>query len=74
MARQAVATTSATDFLDLAAGAWLDLAAVLQAAGSSETAAAASEAHRLFSRKGNLVGAGRALALMEVTPTMEPGS
>ena len=68
LARKSVAAASATDFLDLAAGAWLDLAAVLRAAANSEAAAAASEAHKLFRQKGNLVGAGRALAFLEAAP------
>ena len=74
MARNPVAAASATDFLDLAAGAWLDLAAVLRAAGSSEAAAAASEADSLFRKKGNLVGAGRARAFLEGAPANGGGS
>lgn len=74
MARQAVAAAAATAFLDLAAGAWLDLAAVLRSAGSSEASAAASEAHQLFERKGNLVGAGRARAFLEAGPPVGGGS
>jgi class 3 adenylate cyclase/tetratricopeptide (TPR) repeat protein len=74
IARKSVAAASATDFLDLAAGAWLNLAAVLRAAGNTEAGAAASEAHKLFRQKGNLVGAKRARAFLEAAPAGGGGS
>ena len=58
-AREAVDRALATDFLDLRAGAYLDLAAV---ADPSAAALAAEE----YERKGNVVGAERARALVTV--------
>ena len=49
----------------LAAGTWLDLAEILRAAGKAEAPAAAQEALTLYERKGNLVGASRAIALLD---------
>jgi len=60
LARDAVQLATATDFLDLRAGAYLDLAVV---SGSEEDAARAAEE---YDRKGNVVGAGRARAYAAV--------
>jgi class 3 adenylate cyclase/tetratricopeptide (TPR) repeat protein len=65
LAREAVGIAVETDYFELSAAAWLDLAAILQAAGHADVAAAAHEALVLYERKGNLVGAGRAKALLE---------
>ncbi|MFL5911106.1 MAG: adenylate/guanylate cyclase domain-containing protein, partial [Gaiellaceae bacterium] len=62
LARGAVERALATDFLDLRAGAFLDLAAVLTE-GASEAVARAIEE---YDRKGNVVGAERARALATV--------
>jgi hypothetical protein len=59
LARAAVERALATDFLDLRAGAYVDLAAVADPAAA---AAAVSE----YERKGNVVGAERARALATV--------
>ena len=56
LTREAVALASETDMLGLHAGALLDLAEILEAGGRpDEAAAAASEAGRLYERKGNEV-------------------
>lgn len=60
LAREAVARASATDFADLRAGAFLDLAAV----GRDDDAA--RKAQEEYERKGNAVGAARARALATV--------
>jgi class 3 adenylate cyclase/tetratricopeptide (TPR) repeat protein len=66
--REAVGIASGTDYIELAAGTWLDLAEILRAAGKAEAPAAAQEALTLYERKGNLVGASRARALLDATP------
>lgn len=60
LAREAVERALSTDFLDLRAGALLDLAAV---SGDLDALARAIEE---YERKGNIVGAGRARALVTV--------
>jgi class 3 adenylate cyclase/predicted ATPase len=61
LAREAVATAARTDYFELAAGTWLDLAEILQVADKVEDAAsAAQEALAGYRQKGNLVGAERA--------------
>jgi len=65
LVREAVEIASGTDYIELAAGTWLDLAEILRAAGKAEAPAAAQEALRLYERKGNLVGASRAIALLD---------
>ncbi|HKT43832.1 MAG TPA: BTAD domain-containing putative transcriptional regulator [Gaiellaceae bacterium] len=60
LARDAVRRAEATDFSDLRAGALLDLAAV---SGDADAAARAVEE---YERKGNVVGAARARALVTV--------
>ncbi len=68
-ARQAVESAAGLGFLDDAALAWLSLAEILRAAGNAEAGAAAAEALALFRRKGNLVGAGWAQALVDASET-----
>jgi tetratricopeptide (TPR) repeat protein len=65
LAREAVEIAVETDYFELAAAAWLDLAEILQAAGHADVATPAHEALVLYERKGNIVGAGRAKALLE---------
>ena len=65
LVREAVEIASGTDYIELAAGTWLDLAEILRAAGKAEAPAAAQEALMLYERKGNLVGASRAIALLD---------
>jgi class 3 adenylate cyclase/tetratricopeptide (TPR) repeat protein len=61
LAREAVALTTDTDWLNSRAQVHLDLAEVLQLAGRAEEAlAAVEEALHLFEAKGNIVGARRA--------------
>src|SRR4051794_2977180 len=60
LAREAVALSEATDFLNTQAGALLDLAQVCHDTGCIDEAnAAAAEALRLFEQKGNRVAAGK---------------
>jgi tetratricopeptide (TPR) repeat protein len=68
-ATRAVDVLSATDALDMRARAALDLAEILSLAGRrrSEIRALVEEAVRLYRRKGNTVGAGRAAALLGET-------
>jgi len=68
LAREAVAIAAETDYFELAAGTWLDLAEILEAAGDTGGRAAAGEALALYERKGNLVGVRRAKAIIEATP------
>jgi len=65
LAREAVEIAVETDYFELAAAAWLDLAEILQAAGHADVATPAHEALVLYERKGNIVGAGRVKALLE---------
>ena len=65
LAREAVEIAVETDYFELAAATWLDLAEVLRAAGQADVAASAREALVLYERKGNLVGVGMAKALLE---------
>jgi tetratricopeptide (TPR) repeat protein len=65
LAREAVAIAEETDYLELAAGAWLDLAEVLRAGGSGDAPSAAREALERYERKGNVVAAARAAALLD---------
>ena len=64
LARTAVELAASTDYLDLRATTWLDLAEVLHAARRPELETAASEALTLYELKGNLVGAARANAII----------
>jgi class 3 adenylate cyclase/tetratricopeptide (TPR) repeat protein len=68
LAREAVEIAATTDYFELAAGTWLDLAEILQAAGDTDARAAAREALALYERKGNLVGVRRAKAMVDATP------
>jgi len=63
LAAEAVRLAEATDFLDLRAGALLDLATVLAGTSSGEAADAAARARAEYKRKGNLIGIERAEAL-----------
>ncbi len=58
LARQAVDSAAGVGFLDDTALTLLDLSRILGAAGDPEARSAATEALRVFERKGNLVGAG----------------
>ena len=64
LAREAVGLAAPTDFLDLQATALLALARVLREAGSPEAANVAVQAQAVYERKGNIVGAGWAAALL----------
>jgi len=65
LAREAVTKAQTTDFLDLQAGALLRLADVLQLGERAEEASAAIQAARdTYERKGNLVAAEKAEALL----------
>jgi class 3 adenylate cyclase/tetratricopeptide (TPR) repeat protein len=68
LARGAVDVAAGGGFLDDAAGAWLDLAEILHAAGRGGATTAADEALALYERKGNLVGAARARSLLDAIP------
>jgi tetratricopeptide (TPR) repeat protein len=68
LAREAVGIALQTDYFELAAGTWLDLAEVLRAGDNSDARKAAREALTLYERKGNLVGARRARALLDSAP------
>jgi tetratricopeptide (TPR) repeat protein len=58
LGREAVTIASTSDYLDLRANAFADLAEVLQLAGKpEESTAAAQEAIRLYEQKGNIVAA-----------------
>jgi DNA-binding SARP family transcriptional activator len=65
-ALDAVQRAAETDFLDLRAGAFLDLAAVLAATDPDGATDAAAEAAHEYERKGNVVGAERARSLVTV--------
>jgi ATP/maltotriose-dependent transcriptional regulator MalT len=65
LAREAVAIMTTTDHLEATADVWLTLAEVLRARGSSEARAAAREALERYERKGNLIAAERAAALVD---------
>jgi class 3 adenylate cyclase/tetratricopeptide (TPR) repeat protein len=65
LVREALALIGATEEPDSQATALMDLAEVLRLAGrSEESSAAAEEARRVFERKGDVVGARRASALV----------
>ena len=65
-AREAVGYAEGTEFLDYHADALLVLAEVLRLAGRPEEAASAlEEAVALYERKGNVVSAAKARALLE---------
>jgi tetratricopeptide (TPR) repeat protein len=65
LASETVALTQHGDFLDISGDATLDLAHVLRAAGSErDSVAAAEKAIGLYERKGNVVSAARARALI----------
>jgi ATP/maltotriose-dependent transcriptional regulator MalT len=64
LSSEAVAIADGTDWINDRADAWLERAQVLRAAGRAEEAVgAARTARELYERKGNEVGAGRALAV-----------
>jgi ATP/maltotriose-dependent transcriptional regulator MalT len=66
LAREAVAFAAKTDWFELSADMWLDLAQILQAAGKAEEAAAAArEALTRYDQKGNRVGSRRAAGVLE---------
>ncbi|HJV29289.1 MAG TPA: AAA family ATPase [Gaiellaceae bacterium] len=69
LAREAVEIAAETDYFELAAGTWLDLAEILRAAGNAEARTAAREALVLYERKGNVVGARRARAVVDAVAT-----
>jgi tetratricopeptide (TPR) repeat protein len=60
LARRAVEIAARSDYVETLAGAWLDLAGILGAAGDPGAADAGRQALALFEQKGNLVGARRA--------------
>ncbi|HEU4978268.1 MAG TPA: hypothetical protein VFT42_05195, partial [Solirubrobacteraceae bacterium] len=65
LAREALASAGESDWLNLQAGAHLELADVLRQAGrSAEADALTDEARVLYERKGNLAGAAKARALL----------
>ncbi len=64
LAREAVDLAAPTDFLELQATALLALARVLRESGSPEAASVAAEAQTVYERKGNIVGAAWAAALL----------
>jgi tetratricopeptide (TPR) repeat protein len=65
LAREAVTLAATSDFLGLHADALLDLAEILRWIGrADEASAAVGEAVRLYARKGNVVSADRAKALL----------
>ncbi len=67
LGREAVAIADRTDYFELRADARLDLAEALRAAGSDDDAATtAQEALEIYERKGNLVGARNARALIDL--------
>jgi tetratricopeptide (TPR) repeat protein len=69
LARDAVALAAESEFLRLHGEALLDLAEVLEIAGRPEDAAAAAgDGLRVHERKGNVVGASRARALLARSP------
>jgi tetratricopeptide (TPR) repeat protein len=72
LAREAVEIAAETDYFELAAGTWLDLAEIRQAAGNAEARTAAHEALELYERKGNLVGARRASTVLDAAPSTGP--
>jgi tetratricopeptide (TPR) repeat protein len=66
-ARSAVALAAATDFVSFHADALVDLADVLESAGSGAASSSVrAEAFRLYERKGNIVGTRRARAALDV--------
>jgi tetratricopeptide (TPR) repeat protein len=66
LAREAVAIAATTDWFELSAETWFDLAEILHAAGRPEEAApAAREALTRYEQKGNLVSMRRAGDLLE---------
>jgi predicted ATPase/class 3 adenylate cyclase len=70
LAREAVAIAETTDYFEVAAGAWLDLAEILHASGNTrDTALAAQEALTRYEEKGNLVGSLRATKLLHLGDT-----
>jgi class 3 adenylate cyclase/tetratricopeptide (TPR) repeat protein len=64
LGREAVDLASPTDFLELQATALLALARVLRETGSPEAASVADRAKAVYDRKGSIVGAKRAAALL----------
>jgi class 3 adenylate cyclase/tetratricopeptide (TPR) repeat protein len=68
LVQEAVELAGRTDFLDLQASAWLDLAQVLALARSPDATGAAARAKETYERKGNVVGARRADGLMAGVP------
>ncbi|HEU5244959.1 MAG TPA: hypothetical protein VFU33_11210, partial [Gaiellaceae bacterium] len=64
LAREAVDLAAPTDFLELQGTALLALARVLAETGSPDAASVADQAAAVYLRKGNVVGAERAAALL----------
>jgi class 3 adenylate cyclase/predicted ATPase len=74
LAREAVTIASSTDYLDLVAGTWLDLAEILMTVGKNDEATpAAQHALRLYEQKGNVIGARRAGRLLERAAIADSG-
>ncbi len=69
LARRAVELPTEDQFVELAAEARLVLAEVLGGTGNAEARALGAAALELYERKGNLVGAGWARALLDATNT-----
>jgi class 3 adenylate cyclase/tetratricopeptide (TPR) repeat protein len=69
LAKEAVSLAHETDFLDLRAGALLDLAAVLARTSPEEAASAAARARTEYELKGNLVGVRLAESLAPSMPS-----
>jgi tetratricopeptide (TPR) repeat protein len=65
LVREALEIAEKTDYVELAAAAWLDLAGILAADRTGEARSAAARAQALYERKGNIVGARRAAELVE---------
>jgi tetratricopeptide (TPR) repeat protein len=64
LAQEAVEIAAETDYFELVADTWLALAEVQRAVGDPDAASAAQEALTRYEQKGNLVGAGRARAML----------
>ena len=74
LAREAVELAESTDFINMHADSLVDLAEVLRLAGRlHEGAAALGQALELYERKGNLVSADRARAVLEETSRQTVG-
>jgi len=65
LAQAAIEIASRNDLLDLQAGIWLDLAEIRRTSGRAGMEAAARQALVLYERKGHVVGAARAKAMLD---------